>query len=88
MASYDEEFKIRIVRMHMEEGRTIKSLSEEYRKGSAQKVFENILKRQFTVPLPEKFWCTDFTYIHWSDGSMCYKCTIIDLYDWSVASML
>ncbi len=30
MASYDEEFKKRIVRMHMEEGRTIKSLSEEY----------------------------------------------------------
>ena len=30
MASYDEEFKKRIVRMHLEEGRTIKSLSEEY----------------------------------------------------------
>ena len=29
MASY-EEFKKRIVRMHLEEGRTIKSLSEEY----------------------------------------------------------
>ena len=30
MASYEEEFKKRIVRMHLEEGRTIKSLSEEY----------------------------------------------------------
>ena len=30
MASYNEEFKKRIVRMHLEEGRTIKSLSEEY----------------------------------------------------------
>ena len=30
MASYEEEFKKRIVRMHPEEGRTIKSLSEEY----------------------------------------------------------
>ena len=30
MASYDEEFKKRIVRRHLEEGRTIKSLSEEY----------------------------------------------------------
>ena len=30
MASNDEEFKKRIVRMHLEEGRTIKSLSEEY----------------------------------------------------------
>ena len=30
MASYDEEFKKRTVRMHLEEGRTIKSLSGEY----------------------------------------------------------
>ena len=30
MARYEEEFKKRIVRMHLEEGRTIKSLSEEY----------------------------------------------------------
>ena len=30
MASYDEEFKKWLVRMHLEEGRTIKSLSEEY----------------------------------------------------------
>ena len=30
MASYDEEFKKRIVRMHTEEEWTIKSLSEEY----------------------------------------------------------
>ena len=30
MASYDEELKKRIVRMHLEEGLTIKSLSEEY----------------------------------------------------------
>ena len=29
MASYNEEFKKRIVRMHLEEGRTIKSLSKE-----------------------------------------------------------
>ena len=30
MASYNEEFKKRIVRMHLEEGRTIRSMSEEY----------------------------------------------------------
>ena len=30
MASYKEEFKKRIVRLHLEERRTIKSLSEEY----------------------------------------------------------
>ena len=55
-----------------------------YCKGAAHKVFENIIKRQFTVPLPDKFWCADFTYIPLSDGSMRYNCTIIDLYDRSV----
>ena len=40
--------------------------------------------RQFTVDYPDKFWCTDFTYIPLSDGSMRYNCTIIDLYDRSV----
>lgn len=30
MASYDKEFMKRIVQMHLEEGRTIKSLSYEY----------------------------------------------------------
>lgn len=27
---YEEEFKKKIVRLHLEEGRTLKSLSEEY----------------------------------------------------------
>ena len=40
--------------------------------------------RQFTVDYPDKFRCTDFTYIPLSDGSMRYNCTIIDLYDRSV----
>ena len=40
--------------------------------------------RQFTVDYPDKFWCTDFTYIPLSDGSMRYNCTIIDLNDRSV----
>jgi len=30
MKSYETEFKQKIVRLHLEEGRTIKSLSEEY----------------------------------------------------------
>jgi transposase len=38
MASYNEEFKKRIVRMHLEEGRTIKSLSEEYNELSQTKI--------------------------------------------------
>ena len=55
-----------------------------YRKGAAHKVFDNLLKRQFTVDYPDKFRCTDFTYIPLTNGSMRYNCTIIDLYDRSV----
>ena len=40
--------------------------------------------RQFTVDYPDKFWCTDFTYIPLSDSRMRYNCTILDLYDRSV----
>ena len=55
-----------------------------YRKGAAHKVFENLLKQNFTAPLPDKIWCTDFTYIPLSDSRMRYNCTILDLYDRSV----
>ena len=55
-----------------------------YRKGAAHKVFENLLKQNFTVDAPDRIWCTDFNYIPLSDGSMRYNCTIIDLYDRSV----
>ena len=55
-----------------------------YHKGTAHKVFENLLKQNFTAPLPDKIWCTDFTYIPLSNGSMRYNCTILDLYDRSV----
>ena len=55
-----------------------------YRKGAVHKVFENLLKQNFTFDAPDRIWCTDFTYIPLSDGSMRYNCTIIDLYDRSV----
>lgn len=47
-------------------------------------MFENLLKRQFTVDYLDKSWRTVFTYIPLSDGSMRYNCIIIDLYDRSV----
>lgn len=53
-------------------------------KGAAHKVFENLLKQNFTAPFPDKIWCTDFTYIPLSDSRMRYNCTILDLYDRSV----
>ena len=55
-----------------------------YRKGAAHKVFENLLKQNFTVDSPNEIWCTDFTYIPLTNGSMRYNCTIIDLHDRSV----
>ena len=55
-----------------------------YRKGTAHKVFENLLKQNFTASSPDKIWCTDFTYIPLSDSRMRYNCTILDLYDRSV----
>ena len=55
-----------------------------YRKVAAHKVFENLLKQNFTASSPDKIWCTDFTYIPLANGSMRYNCTIIDLYDRSV----
>ena len=30
-----------------------------YRKGTAHKVFENLLKQNFTASSPDKIWCTD-----------------------------
>ena len=55
-----------------------------YRKGAVHKVFENLLKQNFTASSPDKIWCTDFTYIPLSDSRMRYNCTILDLYDRSV----
>ena len=33
-----------------------------------------------------QIWCTDFTYVYLSNGSVRYNCTIIDLYDRSVVA--
>lgn len=50
-----------------------------YVKGSANKIFPNLLNRAFDVKEPNKIWCTDFTYLIRPDGTMRYNCTIIDL---------
>lgn len=51
-----------------------------YVKGNANKIFPNLLNREFHVREANKIWCTDFTYLIRPDGSMRYNCTIIDLY--------
>ena len=57
-----------------------------YRKGTAHKIFPNLLKKNFTVQTKNQIWCTDFTYVFLSNGSVRYNCTIIDLYDRSVVA--
>ena len=57
-----------------------------YKKGTVNEVFPNLLQQKFTVQKPNKIWCTDFTYLPLTDGSMRYNCTIIDLFDRSVVA--
>lgn len=58
----------------------------EYRHGAAHKVFENRLKQNFESEEINTKWCTDFTYLFLTDGSIRYNCTIIDLHDRSVVA--
>lgn len=57
-----------------------------YRKGAIHKLFPNLIKQDFTVKRPNQVWCSDFTYLHLSNGITRYNCTIIDLYDRSVVA--
>ncbi|HZK87764.1 MAG TPA: DDE-type integrase/transposase/recombinase [Anaerovoracaceae bacterium] len=60
----------------------------DYVKGTANKIFPNILNQNFKVEVPNKIWCTDFTYLPQKNGTMRYNCTIIDLYDRSAVATL
>lgn len=52
-----------------------------YSAGKKHKIFDNLLKQNFTVDDKNKIWCTDFTYMRQPNGRFRYNCTIIDLYD-------
>lgn len=41
---------------------------------------------QYMQKLKIHSWCTDFTYLYLSDGTKCYKCSIINLYDKSIVA--
>ena len=69
----------------------LKSITRQkyiYKKGEAHKIFENLLKRDFTTSKPNEKWCTDFTYLLLSTGEKRYNCTILDLYDRSVVASI
>lgn len=66
----------------------VRKKKPNYFKGTANKVFPNLLNRIFKTEEPNKIWCTDFTYLPQKDGAMRYNCTIIDLYDRSAVATL
>lgn len=55
-------------------------------------VAENLLKRDFSVPLPNRVWVSDITYL-WTRQGWLYLCVILDLWDrkvvgWSIHERL
>lgn len=46
----------------------------------------NLLNQKFEVAAKNQVWCTDFTYLFISNGTVRYNCTIIDLYDRSLVA--
>ena len=57
-----------------------------YKKGHPHKIFTNLLNQEFHVSKPNHVWCTDFTYLFLTNGSIRFNCTIIDLFDRSVVA--
>lgn len=57
-----------------------------YHRRLAHKIFPNLLKRKVSLKQPNCVWCTDFTYMTLTNGTMRYNCPIIDLYDRSVVT--
>ena len=57
-----------------------------YHRGIPHKIFLNLLKRDFSPKQPNCVWCTDFTYMVLTNGTMRYNCSIIYLYDRSVVA--
>lgn len=57
-----------------------------YEKGEENPVSPNIVNREFTAAARNRVWCTDFTYLHLTDGTMRYNCTILDLYSREVVA--
>ena len=51
----------------------------KYRREVKNKIFSNLLKQDFRSEGKNRIWCTDFTYIRLSNGTMRYNCSILDL---------
>ena len=66
----------------------MRTLKPPYKKGDCYKKLENHLNRKFHAEKPNEKWCTDFTCIFMEDGRKRYNCSIIDLFDRSVAAAI
>jgi len=59
-----------------------------YKACKKNKIFDNLLNRNFTVDCKNKLWCTNFTYMCQLNEKLRYNCSIIDLFDSSVVASL
>lgn len=59
-----------------------------HQKGVAHKIFPNKLDQNFAAQRPNEKWCTDFTYLHLTDGSKRFNCSILDLCDRSIVASI
>ena len=67
---------------------TVRRKKPIYRKGTAHKIFPDLLNQKFSAERANQIWCVDFTYLYLKDGKVRYNCTIIDLYDRSIISTI
>ena len=57
-----------------------------YKKCHNNKIFPNLLEQNFSAAFKNRKWCTDFTYLYLTNGTVRYNCSIIDLYDRSIVA--
>lgn len=66
----------------------VRKKKPNYEKGSAHKIFDNLIKQEFKADAVNTKWCTDFTYLFLTDGSKRYNCSILDLHDRSIVASI
>lgn len=60
----------------------------DYKRGKQHQLFDNLIKQNFKTDKINHKCCTDFTYLHLTDGSICYNCSILDLHDRSIVASI
>ena len=76
----------RYMNKHLHLSAIIMRKKPEYQAGKKHRIFDNLLKQNFTVNEKNKVWCTDFTYMRQPNGRFRYNCSIIDLFDRAIVA--